>query len=384
VFFAVLCSILGLMHYYLWMRLVRDPGLPAAWHQLLSGLIVALYVSIPLTMIVSRTLPRNISQFATAPSYIWLGSMFLLVVAVLAVDVTKWAGLGLERLLDAPLQDPEKRLTMTRVFSFAAMMLGTGTAGLALVEGRRFRVKRVEVPLARLPQSLDGMTIVQLSDVHVGPTLGREFMRDVVRTVNQLAPDLVAITGDLVDGSVERLGPAVSELASLRSRFGTFFVTGNHEYYSGAAEWCQELDSLGVRVLRNERVEIGTGNDTFDLAGVDDLQGSRFGDGHGMDLARALTGRDPSREVVLLAHQPRVVNEARQHGVGLQLSGHTHGGQMWPFSWLVKLQQPVVSGLERIGETWVYVSNGTGYWGPPMRFGAPAEVTQIVLRSAAS
>jgi hypothetical protein len=238
--------------------------------------------------------------------------------------------------------------------------------------------------LARLPKALDGLTIAQLSDVHIGPSLGSRFLKDVVRTVNELSPDLVAITGDLVDGSVEQLGGIVAELANLQSRHGTFFVTGNHEYYSGAQSWCDELSSLGIRVLRNERVAIEQDGHGFDLAGIDDAQAARFGNGHGADLGRAILGRDPTRELVLLAHQPKAVVEAQEHGVGLQLSGHTHGGQLWPFNWLVKLQQPVVAGLEMIGKTWIYVSCGTGYWGPPMRLGAPAEVTQIVLRSQAS
>jgi predicted MPP superfamily phosphohydrolase len=161
-----------------------------------------------------------------------------------------------------------------------------------------------------------------------------------------------------------------------------YFVTGNHEYYSGAAPWCEELARLGIKVLRNERVIIGDAEASFDLAGIDDAHARDFGDGHGADLARAVHGRDPARELVLLAHQPRAVFEAVVHGVGLQLSGHTHGGQIWPWNWLVRLQQPVVAGLARFGDTQVYVSRGTGYWGPPMRLGAPAEITRVTLRTA--
>jgi hypothetical protein len=243
-------------------------------------------------------------------------------------------------------------------------------------------VKEVLVKLHRLHRALDRTTIVQLSDVHVGPTIGRNFVQRIVDQVNALNPDVVAITGDLVDGSVHSLRDHVAPLAKLRAKHGVYFVTGNHEYYSGAESWCRELERLGIRVLRNERVTIGEGSDSYDLAGIDDYQAHRFGRGHGADLPRAVEGRDPNRELVLLAHQPRAAFEAVEHGVGLQLSGHTHGGQIWPWNYLVKLQQPVVSGLERIGQTWVYVSNGTGYWGPPMRLRAPAEVTRVVLRAA--
>jgi predicted MPP superfamily phosphohydrolase len=203
----------------------------------------------------------------------------------------------------------------------------------------------------------------------------------VVDSVNALQPDVVAITGDLVDGSVSRLAPHVAPLARLRARHGVFFVTGNHEYYAGVEEWCTHLGELGVRVLRNERVRIGDGEHSFDLAGVDDYAGRHFGHGHGADIERALSGRDETRELVLLAHQPRAVVEAERAGVGLQISGHTHGGQIWPFNYLVRLQQPVTSGLVRFGRSLIYVSNGTGYWGPPMRLGSPAEITQLVLEA---
>jgi hypothetical protein len=167
----------------------------------------------------------------------------------------------------------------------------------------------------------------------------------------------------------------------LRAKHGVFFVTGNHEYYSGAEEWCTELTRLGIRVLRNERVSIGDATDSFDLAGVDDHSAKRFGGGHGEDLPKALLGRDPARELVLLAHQPKTIILAQDHGVGLQLSGHTHGGQIWPWTYLVRLQQPVVAGLARFGKSFVYVSRGTGYWGPPMRLGAPSEITELTLRA---
>lgn len=382
-FFGIFMLVVGGVHYYLWARLVRDLQPAPQLMRYLSLGLVLLFVSIPLAMLTSRALPREVAQFALKPSYIWIGVMWLLLVAVFSFDVVKLLVMGVERLIGMP-HDPERRQTLARLFGFAAAAVGGGATLLALVEGYRFRVKRVEVELEKLPAELDGTTIVQLTDVHVGPNIGRRFIESVVKTVNDLEPDVVAITGDLVDGSVDSLKNAVAPLAELRARFGSFFVTGNHEYYSGAVQWCEHLPTLGLKVLRNERVQIGDDGAAFDLAGVDDLQGRGFGNGHGADVARALEGRDLSRAVVLLAHQPRVVSQAETHGVDLQLSGHTHGGQLWPFNWLVKLQQPVVSGLERIGQTLVYVSNGTGYWGPPMRLAAPAEVTQIVLRSKRS
>jgi predicted MPP superfamily phosphohydrolase len=380
VFLAVVMSILGAGHYYVWARLVRDLAWPAPWHEALSAVWLLLYASIPLTLLFGARVPRRWSRWVLTPSYVWLGAIFLLLVAVAATDLVRTVGTFAYALF-APGSATAWDTLLTRQVGLAAAALGISGSALALVEGARLRVRQVEVPLSRLPRARDGLRIVQLSDVHVGPSLGVQFVRKVVAKVNGLQPDLVVITGDLVDGPVEALGAAVAELRHLESRFGTFFVTGNHEYYSGAAAWCSFLTELGVRVLRNERVSIGDGPDGFDLAGIDDYHGAQFHPSHGPDLKRALAGRDPRRELVLLAHQPKAIHEASAQGVGLQLSGHTHGGQIWPFSWLVKLQQPIVSGLQRVGSTWVYVSNGTGYWGPPMRLGAPAEISLVVLRA---
>jgi uncharacterized protein len=201
-----------------------------------------------------------------------------------------------------------------------------------------------------------------------------------VNTINGLQPDLVAIVGDLVDGTVDELGEAAAPLRDLVSRHGTFFVTGNHEYFSGAQPWLAELSRLGVDPLRNERLTISRGGASFDLAGVNDVTGRNYGDGP--DLAKALDGRDAATPVVLLAHQPVQAVEAAKLGVDLQLSGHTHGGQMWPFNYVVTLQQPFVSGLATVDGMPVYVSNGAGFWGPPVRVGAPPDVTLVELRDA--
>jgi predicted MPP superfamily phosphohydrolase len=200
----------------------------------------------------------------------------------------------------------------------------------------------------------------------------------VVARIEALQPDLVAITGDLVDGSVEDLREHVAPLARLaKAPRGLFFVTGNHEYYSSADAWIAQLKTLGVQTLRNERREIAPG---LWLAGIDDLT-ARGGD-HAPDLPRALADRDPAQPVVLLAHQPKQFLEAAEHGVDLTLSGHTHGGQIWPFVWLVSLVQPYVAGLHRKGQSQLYVSRGTGFWGPPLRVGAPPEITLLLLQPA--
>jgi len=383
-FFVVALSLAGSLHYYVWARLVRDLALPVAWHRGLTALVVGLFLSIPLTFTLARGPRFEGMRPVLLATFGWFGILFLVVMLLAAVDVGR-LGLGVvARFLgDAPPEDPERRLGITRMLGLGVALLAGGASAVAARSGlTELVVKRVTVPLARLPDALSGTTIVQLTDLHVGATIQRGFIERVVRETNALEPDVIAITGDLVDGSVDQLREHVAPLAGLRAKHGVFFVTGNHEYYSGAEAWCAELARLGIRVLRNERISIGEGAASFDLAGVDDYSAHRFGRGHGADLARALEGRDDSRELVLLAHQPRQVFEAAKRGVGLQLSGHTHGGQIFPWNFFVRLQQPVVSGLERFGRALVYVSNGTGYWGPPMRLGAPAEITELKLTRA--
>jgi predicted MPP superfamily phosphohydrolase len=244
---------------------------------------------------------------------------------------------------------------------------------------RPVEVKRLNVRLKKLPEALHGLRLVQLTDMHVGPTIGRNFVEDIVSKVNGLDADIVAITGDLIDGSVEELGEAVRPLERIRSKHGTYFVTGNHEYYSGADDWLAFLGEIGIRPLRNEHVELGENGASIHVAGVDDWTAHQFGNGHGANMNRALEGRDETKPVVLLAHQPVHFDQAREHGVDLQISGHTHGGQIFPFGFLTRLVQPFVSGLHRRDDSQIYVSSGTGYWGPPMRIAAPSEITLIEL-----
>ncbi len=377
IFLVIALSLLGGLHYYFWARLVRDTAMPAPWRQLATAALWALGLSMPASMILWRT-HHPLGRILAWPAFVWMGMLVLLAVSLLGTDVVR-----LLLRVSGGVRDPERRLLLARVLGAAAATVSAGLGALALFEGtKRVGVREIEVTLPRLPKALDGFTIVQLTDIHVGgQTIHRAFIEEMVATTNGLDADVVAITGDLVDGSVDELREHVAPLSSLRARHGVFFVTGNHEYYAGVDEWMAHLPTLGLRVLRNERVSVGDGAASFDLAGIDDFNARGY-PGHGPDLARAVDGRDPSRELVLLAHQPRAIHEAARLGVGLQLSGHTHGGQIWPWTYAVRLQQPYVAGLRRHGHTQLYVSRGTGYWGPPMRLGAPAEITRIRLRAA--
>jgi predicted MPP superfamily phosphohydrolase len=241
------------------------------------------------------------------------------------------------------------------------------------------------VTLTGLDPALDGLRIVSFSDGHLSATYGGRRFERLVELVNAQQPDVVAIVGDLVDGDVSELRDEAAPLADLVSAQGVFFVTGNHEYFVDTDAWMRHLPTLGIDVLRNERVPIRRGGASFDLAGIDDRTAARSGlPGHGADLDAALDGRDDAVPVVLLAHQPYMVREAQAAGVGLQLSGHTHGGQLWPFDYAIRLDQPAVEGLSRHGDTQLYVTSGAGYWGPPMRIGARPEVTVVELRSPRS
>ena len=247
---------------------------------------------------------------------------------------------------------------------------------------RRAAVRRVDVSIAGLPVALHGFTIAQITDIHIGPTIKRPYVDAIVDAVNALGADMIAVTGDLVDGSVPQLSRHAAPLARLSARHGTYFVTGNHEYYSGATAWIAELRRLGLRVLMNEHVVLDHGGESVVVAGVTDFGAHHYIEAHRSDPAAAIEGAPADAAVrLLLAHQPRSAYAAEPEGFHLQLSGHTHGGQFWPWNFLVRLQQPFTAGLRRLGSLWVYTSRGTGYWGPPKRLWAPSEITHLRLVS---
>jgi predicted MPP superfamily phosphohydrolase len=373
VFVAIALGLVGGMHYYLWARLVRDPLLPETWARVLTVTIVALGVAMPATLFAARLLPGSVARPAIWVSFIWMGVGFLLVAFFGLADLVRLLAFVVARYRGPVEPDPERRIVLARTVAagVTAVVAGLSTIGIrSALSG--IQIKQLDVKLRGLPQELAGFRLVQISDVHVGPLLRKDWVAHIVEQIRQLAPDLVAITGDLVDGRVHELREHVAPLAKIEARRGVYFVTGNHEYYSGVEEWYAHLPSLGVRPLRNERVEVAPG---LELAGIEDPTGAP-------DLAAALHGRDPEGALVLLAHQPRQFAEAAKRGVPLTLSGHTHGGQIWPFSWLVALAQPYLAGLHRRGESQLYVSRGTGFWGPPMRVFAPAEITLLRLQPA--
>jgi predicted MPP superfamily phosphohydrolase len=377
-------SVSGGIHIYLWLRLIRPARLSRGWHVAATIGLVVMFLSIPVTT-TSRLYAPGLAATLGWISLPWMALAGLTFVALVAVDAARaiaWLG---RRSLRRGAQPASlsRRQFLTRMTGGAALAVGSTSVAGGMLEARgEHEVVDVEVPLAKLPRALDGFTIVQLSDLHVGMTIDRTFVQRVVDHANRLSPDLIALTGDLVDGKVADLRDDVAPLAQLRARHGVFAITGNHEYYSGADAWIAEITRLGARYLRNQRVEIGDGAARFDLAGVDDYSAEAY-PGHGEDLAAALAGRDRSRALVLLAHQPRQVRHTVGHDVDLQLSGHTHGGQIWPWHYIVRVQQGgLLAGRYEHQGTQLYVSRGCGYWGPPVRLLAPLEITRIILRAA--
>lgn len=364
VFFGVVIGI----HVYLGQRLLVAPGWPAPYPQVGLWALGALCTAMLANPFTSRSLPEPVAKLIALPAYLWMALAFYLLAFSVAADLVLL-------LVGAPPPGDHRLLAMG-IVGAAALVVGTGALSVKLGP----RVRRVEVSLARWPAALNGYRIVQISDVHIGLLLRGGFARRVTERINALQADLVAITGDLVDGSVARLRDEVAPFGDLRARDGVFFVTGNHDHYAGARAWCAELETLGIAILRNRHHSIEREGSRFALAGVDDYSASHHR-GETSDVARALQGCPAGVPTVLLAHNPQSFIDGARHGVDLQLSGHTHAGQMWPFRYLVLLQTRFVAGLYRYRDSTLYVSPGTGFWGPPVRVLAPAEITELVLRA---
>jgi hypothetical protein len=369
-------TLIALLHIYVGARLL--PALPIT---LLGRVIGALALCASFALIIAGARARRTQNSSFAANLAWIGSLdggFFSSLAVLTLMRDIFLGPAVL------LASRGEAATLESASAIAVPLLAALATVIGFIDARRRpRVVDVEVPLQGLPPALQGFTIAQISDVHIGPTIKRDFLCGIVDIVNSLDVDLVAITGDLVDGSVAQLATHVEPLSRLRARHGTYFVTGNHEYYSGATAWIAELRRLGLHVLLNEHVILNHGGALLLLAGVTDYSAHQFDPAQRSDPQAALAGASPDlRPRVLLAHQPRTAAAAADAGFDLQLSGHTHGGQFWPWNLFVRLQQPFTAGLDRLANLWIYTSRGSGYWGPPKRLGVPSEIARVRLVAA--
>ncbi len=381
IFLGVVSVILTVLYGYPGWRLIGGFELQGsaavfAWVGLVTLMALPLLSYIPRML-----LPRMPFQQALAwAGYSSLGFFLMLLPLTLIRDIA-WFGFKAITAISPELQPAPETTAALLVFSNWSVPVGAVLlTGLGMYSARKGpRILRVKVPVPNLHPDLEGFRIVQLSDVHIGPTIKRGFLEKVVARANALEPDMTALTGDLVDGSVLQLREHTSAFGDLRAKHGVFFVTGNHEYYAGARAWVQEFRRLGIDALMNEHRLIRRGDATLLLGGVTDYEAGRFYPEEASNPMAALQGASGADYKILLAHQPRSVFAAEKAGFDLQISGHTHGGQFWPITHFVRLQQPFREGLRRLRETQIYISRGTGYWGPPIRVGAPSEITELEL-----
>jgi uncharacterized protein len=367
----VILALLALLHAYIGWRVLPDLPFGPVIRALGALWLLASFVLVPIGL-----LSHSIKRQPLADRMAWAGLFALgMFSSLFVLTLLRDAILLLSALAGAHSAALE-RWSAIAVPSLAALATLIG-----LVNARRVAaVVDVDVPIANLPAALHGFTIAQISDIHVGPTIKRAYLNVIVDAVNALDADLIAVTGDLVDGSVHRLAPHTQPLSRLTARHGVYFVTGNHEYYSNAHDWIDEVRRLGLKVLMNEHVVLNHQGASLLVAGVTDYSAHYFDESHRSDPHAALAGAPLEVAVkVLLAHQPRSAPAAADAGFNLQLSGHTHGGQFFPWNFFVPMQQPYTAGLHRLGALWIYTSRGTGYWGPPKRFGAPSEITRVRL-----
>jgi predicted MPP superfamily phosphohydrolase len=369
--FLLFIGLLGLLHAYIGWRVLPDLG-AGVWA--VGAVVLAASYALMLLAVTARAIwPRPQADRFAAPGLFMAGFFSSILVLTLLRDLL---------LLVAILTLSSAHVYILKTASataVAALSVFATAVGFAAAR-RRARIVNVDVPIKDLPRALHGFSIAQISDVHVGATIRKEYVEAIVEAVNGLHPDLIAVTGDIVDGPVLELAPHTAPLARLSARHGAFLVTGNHEYYSGETAWTAEFRRLGLKVLLNEHAVVTHDGAPLVVAGVTDYSAHHFNPAQRSNPAAALAGAPCDAGArILLAHQPRSATAAATAGYDLQLSGHTHGGQFWPWNLFVRFQQPFTAGLHRLNRLWVYVSRGTGYWGPPNRFGAPSEITRLRL-----
>ena len=366
-FFIAFLGVFSLINFYISKRFIQKLDLSQK-----TKFYLRIFLIINFLGIIAYMFGRYYIEFSSWLYFLVslpIGVLFLIFCTAIIYDILRVA-------LDKTPMSYTRRRFFKKSLDISSLVVATSLSARAMYEARFVKLETVDIKIKNLKKEYK---IVQISDIHIGGLIDAEFIAKIIKRINILKPDLVVITGDLVDIALDKAQEALQEFTKLESKYGTFFIVGNHEYFHKIEDIIQKVKSLGIRVLENENVYIGEDEEGFNLAGVYDEFGYRV-EMYEPDIYKAMQGRDKSSPTILLAHQPKFVEQV-QSGVDLMLSGHTHGGQLYPFRFLVKLQQPYISGLHQHNEDLqVYVNKGTGFWGPPMRLGATSEITQINLK----
>ena len=386
-FFIVFITLLGIMHGYVGWKIFSGLNLNSSF-AIIGIILLAILTLLPVLPILFRYngYESSLLDKLSLIGYTSLGFFTLSFVAFLSKDLLfkVWGFISSFFSADVKQQitlDVDKREFLEKSLSIGILSLIGPTTAYGFYSARKGpTIINQDIYLKNLPDSFENFTIAQISDLHVGPTIKKPYVEKVVNQISTINPDLIAITGDMVDGSIDYLRRDLEPLSQVVAKYGTYFVTGNHEYYSGAERWLDETDRMGFTNLVNDNKLITIKDQNIALAGVNDYRAHQIIPSHRSNPQAALKGINSKKVKILLAHQPSSIFQANEAGFDLQISGHTHGGQFWPFTYPTKQANPYLSGLHNHNGTQIYVNSGTGYWGPPLRLGVTAEITLFKLK----
>ena len=390
-FFIIFLTVLGLMHGYVGWHIFKGLDIKANY-KILAIALVVIFTLLPVLPIAFRYIgyESSLLDVLSLIGYTGLGFFFLTFLLFITKDIVTKSWSVISSFFSSDIQqqltiDLEKRQFLQKSLSIGILTLVGPTTAYGYYSARKGpSVINQTIFLNDLPDEFENFTIAQISDLHVGPTIKKPYVEKVLNQISIINPDLIAITGDLIDGSIDYLKKDLEPLSEMIANYGTYFVTGNHEYYSGAEKWLDETDRMGFTNLVNEHDLISINNETITLAGVTDFRAHQIIPSHKSNPKNALRGSKDQKVKILLAHQPSSIFKANEAGYDFQISGHTHGGQFWPFTYPTKKANPYLSGLHNHNGTQIYVNSGTGYWGPPLRLGVPSEITLFKLKKKVS